>query len=438
MKRLLCLLAAACLLVGCAALPTAQGGAPGPTLAPAPTAAPQTLRVYGAQQGTAARAALQAYADAQGVALADAGTPAEADLAVLDAAPADGEPSGVQWRDLSQDPLLAGAALRAGFAEGEPVTALPLGRCLYAYWADEAVLDALLGDGALADLQNATWAEWSALAEALTGWLDAPAETTVTLNGNAHTLPAEKPAAAAGLAGVFAVARGSPAADGPAFTAAVLAAGEERTAGTLGGALNGLCSAFILEQQNAAGAFDLPADAAAALADGTALFCRLPLCELAVGQSDGLCARLVPVPIKTDLVADDLATGEYNLIGLTNYPVLAQAGVLALPDNGEDSARAGAAAILWLYTSAEGEAALTEALHLVTPWDTASDADALGQRQIDLVSTGILPAPTLPGATLEALHAAAEALRDAGDGKGQWAAAARKAFRESAAEALAQ
>ena len=252
---------------------------------------------------------------------------AAADLALLSAMP-----EGDGWQDLTGQPLLAAAASRAGLpAEGQDtVTALPLGRSLYAYWANGELLTALLGETCLTDLQNASWAEWSALVQDLTAWLDAPAETALTLNGNAYTLPAQAPEAAAGLQGVFAVPGGEPAAawSGAALTGALLAAGDERTDTALTGPLNGVYSALTLELENAASAEGTLADAASALAGGQALFVRAGLADLTAVLGTDAVQSLVPVPFKCYFEQSDLTTEEYDLTGLMNYPY---AGLRRLP-----------------------------------------------------------------------------------------------------------
>ena len=358
LKPIVCGLLAGVLLAGCA--PAENAAATAETAAPAPTAAPQELTVYytaGAE--SPASTALRAYAADQGVMLTELGPdadPAAADLAVLDAPPA-----GEGWQNLAADPLLATAAARAGL-EGE-VTALPVGRSLYAYWADSATLTALFGADPTDDLRAASWAEWSDAAETLTAWLAEPSAETVTLNGQDYTLPESRPAGTEALTGVFALPEQGRAAFGmPLFTGALLAAGDTRTEDTLTGPLNGVYSALTLELQNRGG------DGAAALAEGSALFCRASLGELtAAGAAQD---TLVWLPVKADFVESDLSTEEYNLTGLLNYPVLATAGWLAVPASADEAGtRAAAAAILWLYTSADGEAALTEDAALVTPWN---------------------------------------------------------------------
>ena len=196
MKQILPLMAALCLLTGCAA--QSAPSVPAST-APPPTAAPQTLTVYA---DAAALPALQAYADARGVSLTTTQDAESADLAVLDAPPA-----GEGWRDLLGDELLSAAASRAGVTEG-PCYALPLGDTLYAYWADGTALTALLGDNAVTDLQNASWEEWQAFAEAFTDWVQDPGVTKVTLSGAVHSLPETMPEGLT-LDGLFAAALGA-------------------------------------------------------------------------------------------------------------------------------------------------------------------------------------------------------------------------------------
>lgn len=392
MKRLLATLLAALCLAGCSAREPASQA----TLPAAPEAEPQSLTVYcDLPEGSAGQAALNAYAEAQSVTVefvSGEDSLASADLALLAAPPETTE----GWTDLTADPLLAAAAGRANLpAEGqEGVTTLPLGRALYAYWADSTVLTALLGENCLTDLQNATWTEWSAFADKLTAWIASPAETALTLNGNSYTLPAEVPEAAASLTGVFALSGGDPASalGGALYTGVLLATGGEYTDKTLTGPLNGLYSTIVLEADNAAGdTAQSMQDAVNALGSGSALLYRGLLSDAVAVLGSDRAQTLVPLPVKSQLETSDLTTEEYNLSGLMNYPALACAGYLAIPDNGAADTEAAASAILWLYGSGDGNARLTDDLYLVTPWNTASDATTLGAMQVELVSTGILP-----------------------------------------------
>lgn len=100
---------------------------------------------------------------------------------------------------------------------------------------------------------------------------------------------------------------------------------------------------------------------------------------------------LVWLPIKNNLTEADIANQRFNLAGLMNYPILANRAWLAIPaDADEESARAAAAAILWLYTSKAGESALIDTLDLITPWGTGSNQNAAAAMQAAQVTAGIL------------------------------------------------
>lgn len=417
MKRFIPLLFCICLLAGCS-MPnfgkaaTAESAAAStiPLATPA-TAASQSLRVsyftsWGS--GSAAQRALFAYGAANNCEVStNLGDVSEGDLCVLPAAPA--PDSG--YRDLSSDPLLAAAGKRAGIESGS-FTALPMGKTLYAYWADSKVLYALLGEDCLYDLQNATWAEWSDFAQSLTAWIAAPAETTVTLNGKDYALPAGKPEAAAALTGVFtaSVSDREGWADA-AYTPVLLAAGAERTADTLTGPLNALYSAFELEEENRAPfTGDNPnsatGEAAYTLQCGEALFYRGKMAEVSWPDEE-ITQRLVPVAFKCDFTEEDITNAEYSLNGLMNYPVLANLGYLAIPDSdSEEGVKAAASAMLWLYTDGDAGTVLTDALTMITPWNTASESSALGALQVQQVSSGILPGADIDADTGSALQQA--------------------------------
>ena len=428
MKRILgALLALSLLLGGCAGLPGSKGAdSDSSTVAPdtaeaaatPEAAAPGRLAVYYAQDNAAASLALTAYAEAENVELTTVDDPAAAGLAVLAGEP--GEGSG--YRDLLSKPVLAAAASRAGVditAEGAVCRSLPLGRCLYGYWADGDLLTALLGENALTDLQAATWDEWSDFADTLGGWIEKPSAQKVTLNGNVHTLPAELPEAAANLNGVFALPTGADAFTGAAYSSALVAANWVLTEEALSGPLHGVLSCFELETGHLAGpdaalarGDDLArlstADATALLGEGKALFYRGRLTDAMTTLPADFCQRLVAVPQKCELTDEDVTAPDYNVDGLLNYPVLVTAGRLAIPDSADEAAAtAGESAILWLYASGEGSTALTETLGLITPWNTASDTTALGAMQVAQVSAGVVPGAELSD---EALKNAASAM----------------------------
>lgn len=369
------------LLAGCAAGSSGQSA----VVAAAPTPAPQALTAYA---DAALAPALQAYADARGVELTLTGDAASAAL-LAQRSGTDGDNA----LDLAGDTLLVAAAQRAGI-DGE-VRSLPLGRSLYGYWADTAQLTALLGDNAVTALQNADWSEWSDFVETLTAWLADPKETNVTLSGETYTLPAERPDGVT-ADGVFA----APLDIASGYTAAILAAGEQYTTDALTGPINGVYYAAALETDNRAST------------DDTALFCRAALTDLLAARGADACQGLSLVPFKCNLEESDLSTEEYNLTGLLNYPVLAGVGTVSINANADEAAqKAAKSAVLWLYSSGEGETALTETLGVVTPWNTASDATTVGAMQVQQVSTGILPGVTFSSTAAAALTANEQALQ---------------------------
>ena len=392
----------ALLLAGCAAALPAENTA---TIETAAAAAPQTLKVY---TSASLAPAAQAYAEAQGVALTLTDEAASADLLLTDHAP------GGSLLDVTSDTLLAAAAARAGITEN--ANALPLGRSLYGYWARADVLNALLGDGAAAALQTANWEEWSDFVETLSAWMAEPKAATVTLSGTDYTLPDARPGSLTAT-GVFA----APLDRASGYTAALLAADGTYTADALTGPLNGIYSAVSLEW-----------DAMADSAEG-GLFRRARLTDLLAAYGADACQDLVLIPFKTNLEDSDLTTEEYNLTGLLDYPILANAGCFALQDTGDAAAlKSAESAVLWLYSSGDGEKALTNTLGVITPWNTASDTTTLGAMQVEQVNTAILPGIDLPtAAAAQALTANEEALQGGTRGKAE-----RTAFTQAALAAL--
>ena len=406
MIRFAALALPALLLAGCTAGPLQSAGEAA-TVETAPAPQPQTLNVYATD---ALMPALQAYASARDVTLQVTEDVGAADLAVLDHTPGDL----LEGVDVMSDTLLAAAASRAGITES--TDALPLGRSLYGYWANSAVVTSLLGEGGLTALQNASWDEWSDFVETLQAWLEEPEAATVTLNGSDYTLPETKPDTL-NATGVFS----EPMDRTAGYTAAMLAAGSEVNEDTLTGPLNGVYSAVALEWDNLAES------------DETALFRRAKLTDLLSAYGSEACQNLVLIPFKCNLEESDLSTEEYNLTGLLNYPVLADVGYLTVRAGTDETAqKAAKSAALWLYSSGEGENTLTETLGVITPWNTASDTTALGAMQIEQAGTGILPGVTVTQAQADALEANEEALKDS-SGR---TTAERKAFTEAALEAL--
>ena len=113
--------------------------------------------------------------------------------------------------------------------------------------------------------------------------------------------------------------------------------------------------------------------------------------------------------------------------------MLFRSGYLTISSGSDETAqKAAKSAALWLYSSGEGETALTETLGVITPWNTASDTTTLGSMQIEQAGTGILPGITVTQAQADALVANEEALKDSES----HTTAERKAFTEAALEIL--
>lgn len=366
MKRLFALCLAACLLAGCGAPPLEllprQSAAPGAGSAPAPTEAPaRVLEVYD-PEGLLSEA-LAAYTAAQNVPVEQKAAAEDAVLAVSSA-----EPSAGAALDLAAQTGLVRVMAGLAGGGGEHCYGLPLGGTQYGYLASPARLSALLGEGfEQADLQKASYAEWEAFVAALAQWIEAPAESGVTLNGRQYALPAQRPEALAGLRGVFAVA-GEDQFFGPVFSPVLgtcYKTVEEAAAGgrteQLTGALNSLWSFLELESAHLAGPSG-PIDrgqgaqplareqARQAYADGTALFYRAPYSEaLACGVESTV------LPLKFSFDETDLHGG-YSLEELAGQPVLAGGGWITIPaaaagGSGQPEAEA---FLLWLYASEQG------------------------------------------------------------------------------------
>lgn len=377
------------------------------TVETAATPQPQSLTAYAT---AALLPALQQYADTQQVSLNVLADPNAVDLVATDHLPGDM----VQGVDVTSDTLLSAAAARAGITES--ATSLPLGRSLYGYWANGNLLTALLGEGGVTALQNADWEEWSDFVETLQAWLAKPGAATVTLDGTDYTLPETKPDTL-NATGVFS----EPMDRVSGYTAAMLAAGSEKTEATLTGPLNGVYSAVTLEWDNLAES------------DETALFRRAKLTDLLAAYGSDACQSLVLIPFKCNFAESDLSTEEYNLTGLLDYPVLADVGYLTVRAGTDETAqKAAESAVLWLYSSGEGENALTETLGVITPWNTASDATSLGTMQIEQAGTGILPGITVTQDQADELAANEASLRDSTS----HTAAERKAFTTQALQIL--
>ncbi len=98
--------------------------------------------------------------------------------------------------------------------ENSRVYGLPLGWRAEGYLVDMDMLAALLGASSpaqlLADVQKATWAQWSQMLAALEIYLARPAMMRVPLGDNAYITPARRPQIARPLRGIFAFADAAP------------------------------------------------------------------------------------------------------------------------------------------------------------------------------------------------------------------------------------
>lgn len=459
--RLLALALAVCLLGGCAARDLAllpPSPTPGVTGTPAPSPAPPVLRVFFESAQPGLDALLAAYSASRAVRVEPAASREAADLCLLASAP--NAADAAAYADLAQDTLLsvlvqAAGGLAAPAADGS-CRALPLGFGGYGYLADEALLRALLGDGfSAAALQQASWQEWEGLVQALGVWIQDPAEQPVTLAGQTFTLPAEKPAPAQGLTGVFAVPDAEPDAfSGSVLSPALCCAGLDGPAALQGdpdaltGPLNSLWILFRLETGWMAGP-DGPrrrgaqaepaslADAAALLASGRAVFCRA-----GTGALDALCdpdfaARLILIPLKFSFDETDLAPGAaYSLDQLIRWPVVRAPAWLAIPAGAQPAQRAQAESfLLWLGASPEGAAALGEATGLLGFAGGAPDSPAQRAAAEALAARAFLPDPI--GAFSAAQQAAASsALADTWLPQASWNPAQRPGYVQAMRQAL--
>lgn len=462
---------AACLLAGCSlpGLSLLPQPTPGPAaFAPSAVPEPEPLRLF-LEDGAAPNgfsALIEAWCAGQGASVEWVGSAGEAGLALLARRPNAGG-----YADLSADPLLGVLAQSAGVLPGQGEAdgcfALPLGFEGYGYLADGELLAALLGEGFTPELlQRAGWEEWSAFVETLGGWIEAPSEQTVTLAGQTFALPAEKPAAAQSLTGVFAVPAAAPDAfAGSALSPLLCAAFADIDAvqpdpALLAGPLNSLWAAFRLETGWMAGptgpllrgadgggsggggdaaAAQTLADSAALLQEGRAFFCRAGSGALAACCEPEFAARLVLIPLKYSLDETDRSpAAAFTLEQLSGWPVAAAPGWLAIPAGAGEAQRRGAESfLLWLSFSAEGQQALTRSTGLLGIAGAGGDSPARQHLAAALASGEVLP--DLAAAFSPAAHTAVSAvLTGTLLPEARWNPAQRPAYVEAVLAALGQ
>lgn len=458
---------AGCLLAGCAGqrlalLPKSPPPQSAPAPAPSPeAAAAQPLTIASdAPLPAGFEALLGVYAESQGAGGAVLLGPGEGD-AGPDLVLLSRRPGAQGYCDLSQDPLftvlIQNAAALPGQSFSGPCTALPLGFAGYGYLADGELLAALLGEEFQPEfLQKASSAEWTGFIQALGGWIEQPAAQPVTLAGKSFALPAEKPAAAQNLTGVFAVPAAVPAAFAgsalspvlcTAFADADAAAADESL---LAGPLGSFWSAMRLETSWMAGQ-DGPLlrgdaqagtgtmqQAAGLLSGGQAMFCRASSAGLLPYLSAEEAARMLLIPLKYPFDDTDLApNAAFTLEQLACWPVVGTAGWLAVPESAGGEARARAEGfLLWLFASEEGQRALAEKMGLLSIVAAGAESPAL-QAAAGALSAGEALPDLAEGFGYDAQQRASEVLRETWLPQASWNPYQRAAYVEAVLAALA-
>lgn len=458
-----------CLLAGCAGrdlavlpeVPPAQS-APAPTPSDSPAAQPLVISCETALPA-GFEALLGVYAESQGnagaVLLGPGDESAGPDLVLLSRRP--GAADAKEYCDLAQDPLftvlIQNAAALPGRELSGPCPALPLGFAGYGYLADEELLCALLGEEFQPEfLQKASSAEWTGFIQALGGWIDEPAAQPVTLAGRDFTLPAEKPAAAQNLTGVFAVPAAEPDAfAGSALSPVLCTAFADADAVTadetlLAGPLNSFWSAMRLETGWMAGrdgpllrgqsdaADGTMQDAAALLSGGQAVFCRASTAGLLPYLSQEQAARMVLIPLKYSFDDTDLAqNAAFTLEQLAGWPVVGTAGWLAIPESAGSAGRARAEGfLLWLFASKEGQRALADTMGLLSIVSGEAESPAL-QSAAGALSAGEALPDLAEGFGYAAHQKASEVLRDTWLPQASWNPYQRPEYTAAVLAALA-
>ena len=362
MKRILSMLVCAALLAGCSGLNLAPSR-PQEEQAPQetqPTQEPTRLAVSLGKSDEALKTLFEAYGAEQNVTVEYTGAD-QCDLAVLRARPGEG------WVSLEGDSLYEALCGMLGVEAGQ--NCLPLGSYGYGYLVNIQMLGALLGEGAVQDLQGCSQGEWPAFCGALESWIDSPSARSVTLSGNAYTLPAAADETTGSLEAVFVLADGETDCYGGEVLSYPLAAAgslDTLTAQALAGPAQALYDVFERE----AGSLWRPegsdeplerAQAEEAFLNGKALFYRADTVRGGVLAGQGMSLGLMG--LKLDLAQSQIVAQGVQADQLQNWPVAGTYRYLALRQ-GADT-QAAQAFVYWLYVSHQGQRLLTDTLGLV-------------------------------------------------------------------------
>lgn len=362
MKRILSVLLCAALLGGCGSLnltPSRPQEEQTPQVGP--TQAPTRLAVFLNETDEVLKPVFEAYGAEQNVTV-EYVSQQECDLAVLRTRPGEG------WGGLEEDSLYSALCGMLGVDQGEDC--LPMGSSGYGYLVNTQMLGALLGEGALLDLQRCSYQDWAAFCQALAGWIASPSAQKVDLNENTYTLPSAKDETTGSLEAVFLLADGESSYYGGQVLSYALAASvdslEALTAGALSGPAGALYDAFCLEADSLwrpEGGQE-PMDQARteeAFLNGKALFYRADTVRGSVLAGQGMSPGLLG--LKLDLGSDEIGAQGLDAEQLRSWPVVGTYRYLALREEGDTGAAQ--AFMYWLYVSHQGQRMLTDTLGLV-------------------------------------------------------------------------
>lgn len=344
MKRLLSLLLAVLLLVGCADIslfPQKITLDPVPSPSPSPDLEP--LRYYLAP-GAHLPESLTAYADSRGIPLEESGSVEDAGVAFLTSCP------GSDYLELSQEQLLAQSAQLLGYPLSIGQQGIPVSMGLYGYLVNtEALTEMLNGVDALTDLQAATYSEWEQFVKLASGWMVGSKVGSVRLNGKEYTFAPSKGTATSQLDDVFAVDCQQGFGEAPLAPAFAAAAGSLSVDDLLG-PLNSIWNTFALETGHLAtcgrGSTTITGiDAGSArrmFEQGKALVLRTLL-----QPEDAF------LPVKYNFDNTDLSTdSRWTLESLSQSPIQSVALWASIPTVAPEVQQSlGLGYLLWLYTA---------------------------------------------------------------------------------------